>query len=59
MVKCPKCKTIYAAKLVRAGGSFNNPPMIKEILKEEQYIKIYDMCSKCYNFEIILKDKRN
>ncbi|KKM79067.1 hypothetical protein LCGC14_1353700, partial [marine sediment metagenome] len=39
MVKCPKCKTIYAAKLVRAGGSFNNPPMIKEILKEEQYIK--------------------
>jgi len=48
MCKCPKCKRIYAAKLVGAGESFNNPPMIEDILREEQFIKEYGMCSKCY-----------
>ena len=48
MCKCPECKRIYAAKLVRAGESFNNPPMVEDILREERYIKKYNMCSNCY-----------
>ena len=54
MVKCPICKTIYAAKLVGAHESFDDPPMIEEIIKEEQYIKLYGMCRKCYNFEVVV-----
>ncbi len=48
MKKCPKCGKIFAPKLVRAGESWDNPPMIEDILENEAYINRFGMCRECY-----------
>ncbi len=50
---CPECKTkYYAAKLVKAGESFDNPPLIQDFLNEEYCIKTHYMCRKCYSIKV-------